>query len=78
MLNTAINSRVGHQEHQESKIKKVFSYIYPGMQKVENHDDVANVYPGMTKAVTTTSYIYPGMNGKNVAKTAYVYPGMNY
>lgn len=78
MINTAINGRVGQQEHKESKIKKALSYLYPGMQKVENHNDVANAYPGMTKAVNKTYYIYPGMDGKRIAPTAYVYPGMNY
>lgn len=78
MINTAINGRVGQQEHKENKIKKVLSYIYPGMQKAENHNDTSYVYPGMAKAVTTTSYIYPGMDTKRVVPTAYVYPGMNH
>lgn len=78
MINTAINGRINHQEHQQSRTKKVLSYIYPGMQKVENRSDTSYVYPGMAKAVTTTSYIYPGMNTKRVVPTAYVYPGMNH
>lgn len=78
MQNTAINARINHTAQKESKIKKVLSYIYPGMQKAQSHEECDNIYPGMTKAVNPTYYKYPGMNGTGIAQTAYVYPGMNH